>query len=85
MQTYIPFRQVFYICRFHDEEHINEDHTLQCLHPSNLTGNHCSSNCIARKTLETIAMQWDGKVLEQKELGKIESFLTSDSQEGYNT
>ena len=77
MKTYIPFRQVFYICKFHDSELVNEDNTLQCHHPSIIetTGSPgtCSSNCIARKILETIAMQWDGNSLSDMEIEKIEN------------
>ncbi len=74
---YIPFRQIFMICRFHEEA--NPNGSLKCLHPAAINEANgeppkCSSNCIARKTLETMAMSWDTNSLDRKEIEKIESF-----------
>lgn len=51
---YIPYRMVFQICRFHDENHLRPDGGYVCQHPDATTGQAiipCTSNCVARKKL----------------------------------
>jgi hypothetical protein len=71
MAYYIPCRQVFYICKFHNEQ-LHSDGSFKCFHPSALEALHtagvCSSNCVARKTLEAMIMPCEGNRICSQEL-----------------
>lgn len=57
---YIPYREVFQICRFHDEDHMawvseeDKEHNgaMMCQHPSSNFGPCVSSRCVARQKMQ---------------------------------
>lgn len=69
---YLPFREVFRICRFHQDFYLHPDGSFVCMHPSVIGAKDfnrkCTSSCPAREEIAKNIAITQAKYIDAKEL-----------------